>query len=550
MTTQSQNWRIRFMVFVSGAVVMSVELMASRLFAPTFGNSIFVWGSLIGVIMIALSIGYWYGGKQADTNPYFHVLSSIILLSGIFVILIPITAPFVLELVQFLKLGEMYGPLLAAMLLLVIPTALLGMVSPYSIRLVTEDVVKLGSISGSLSSINTAGSIFGTFFTVFVLIPNFGTREILTSLGVVLVVVSLIGRTWKDGVFVFLLVTLLLVPEVFVAGKLRVLGGRVIYRKETPYSTLTVIEKKGPGTLTLFLDDLSHSSMYLNGSNKAVFRYTDYFNIAFAYNPNITEVLFIGGGGFSGPKQFLERYPWVNVDVVEIDPDVVDAAYRFFNVPKDDPRLDVYVMDGRAFLDDAPSYDLIVLDAYSPTYVPFHLMTLEFHSELNEHLNADGVIVSNLITSLVGDTSELLWSEVKTVEQVFPNVYLFPTKNILSSLVQNLIMVVHENQDIISEEEASGNIMQVLPDNSQVMRYYDNLYTGEPAVEGIILVDNFAPVDTLLNPVTKTSYERSGRLNESSFMSQYLLAGLWIISLGAIYFIINSWNRRHQTSSM
>ena len=211
-------WRVRFIAFASGAAVMGVELMASRLFAPAFGDSVFVWGSLIGVIMLALAAGYWLGGRRADRNSSYHELSNIILASGVFVLAIPWAAPYILELIRLTGLGDVYGPLLASMMLLTGPTVLLGMVSPYAVRLSAGDVVSIGSVSGGLSSINTAGSIFGTFFTVFVLIPVFGTREIITSLGVLLVFVSLIGRDWKGKLFLMLVVGLLLLPEALVGA--------------------------------------------------------------------------------------------------------------------------------------------------------------------------------------------------------------------------------------------------------------------------------------------------------------------------------------------
>ena len=528
-------WRVRFIAFASGAAVMGVELMASRLFAPAFGDSVFVWGSLIGVIMLALAAGYWLGGRRADRISSIHELSNIILAAGFLVIAIPWAAPYVIELIRRVGLGDVYGPLLASMLLLTGPTVLLGMVSPYTVRLSADDMVSIGSVSGGLSSVNTAGSIFGTFFTVFVLIPVFGTREIITSLGVVLVFVSLIGRDLKDKLFLIFMVGLLLLPEALVGGRLRVLGGTAVYRKETPYSTLTVVDNTAEGVRYMFLNDMAHSLMYLNGSTKAASRYTDYFNLAFGFNPGITDVLFIGGGGFSGPKQFLEQYPWVNVDVVEIDPFVVEAAYTYFYVPRDEPRLRVYTMDGRSFLDQAGSYDLVVLDAYSHTYVPFHLMTLEFHQLLRRHLNEGGVLVSNLIGSFVGDTSELLWCEVETVAQVYPNVHMFSTLDVPEAMVRNIVMVASSDPKPITDQTFNSSISSALQDPRRALRYYGMLYNGEPFGRRMVLVDNYAPVDTLLNPVTMTRYEESGQLMEASLVNPYVLAGLWALSMAIVY---------------
>ena len=284
MSSIRSSWKIRFIVFLSGAAVMGVELMASRLFAPAYGNSIFVWGGLIGVIMLALASGYWLGGKRADKITSYFALSNIVMGSGAFIILIPLATPYVLELVRILGLGKTYGPLFAAILLLTGPTVLLGMVSPYAVRLSVNNVVNLGAVSGSLSSINTAGSIFGTFFTVFVLIPNFGTREIIYSIGVLLIAGSLIDRSWKEGLFIMFLVFLFLIPAELIGVRLTVLGGKVVHRKETPYSTLTVMDNDKQEIRYMFLNNMAHSAMYLNGSTKAVSRYTDYFNLAYGFN--------------------------------------------------------------------------------------------------------------------------------------------------------------------------------------------------------------------------------------------------------------------------
>jgi len=540
LSSKNKPWQIRFTVFASGAIVMSVEMMASRLFAPSFGDSVFVWGSLIGVIMLALAIGYWQGGKRADKNPNYYTLSHITMLAGFFVILIPSASPFVLELVQLIGLGETYGPLFASIVLLSIPTMLLGMVSPYAVRLSTENIIKVGSTAGNLSTINTVGSILGTFFTVFILIPNFGTREILLSLGVVLIGISLMGRNWRDWLIVLILVSILIFPDVVMGGKLHVIGGTTVYRTESPYSTLTVVDKTND-IRTLYLNNMPHSAMYLNGSEKSVYEYTDYFNLGFGYNPNIKEVLFIGGGGFSSPKHFLERYPWVNVDVVEIDPAVIEIAYEYFRVPKDDSRLNVYNMDGRSFLKNPKNYDLVVLDAYSDTYVPFHLMTFEFHKLLKEHLKPGGVITSNLISSLVGDTSELLWCEVETVKQLYPQVDLYTTRYSSAGLVQNVVMFATTQR--INQTIIDSNIKQSIKNPEQIQNYLNTIYEGKPSAKSFVLYDNYAPVESLLNPVTLTSYEKEGRLKQISVINPYLLSCFWVISLGSVYFLIQRWNR-------
>jgi len=526
---------IRFIVFISGAVVMGVEIMASRLLAPYYGDSVYVWGSLIAVIMTALAIGYRRGGSKADKYSSLFGLTNIMFVAGVFIVMIPLSAPTVLELTRGLGLPPIYEPLLPSAILLSVPTIYLGMVSPYALRLSAKNLDEIGAVSGSLSSLNTVGSIVGTFLTVFFLVPNFGTREIITSMGIVLIAFSLINNSRRYFLAVTLLLVILLIPGNILLGRLIVLGGgNTIYRAETPYSSLSVVDSRLGNTRTMYLNNVPHSAMYINGSATPVYRYTDYFNLAFGYNTNITRVLFIGGGGFSGPKQFLEDYPWVTVDVVEIDPVVVDVAYRFFNVSEANPKLNIYVMDGRKFLEDANVYDLIVLDAYSHTYVPFHLMTNEFMELVDGHLSRNGVLVANIIGSLVGDTSDLLWSMVNTARQNIRYIDLYGTRShIPDSIIQNICMIASK-QEIIPDL-VKMNLESIAA--SRHIRYLANRYTGELSLNALILSDNYAPVEDMLNPVTLTSYDRLGRLEPTNYLNPLFIASLWTISLGGLFVI-------------
>jgi hypothetical protein len=211
---QGSLWSIRLDVFVSGAVVMALEMVGSRLLAPFFGDSVFVWGSLIGVVMTSLALGYYLGGRLADFEPSFRTFSLIIATAGAVIVPIPIFSNTVLEAVLNSGLGERFGPVLASLILLAAPTTLLGMVSPYALRLAASSLKNIGGVSGSLYSVSTGGSIFGTFFTVFVLIPSFGVRSILFALGLVLMATSLLGLAWNQRLStVLFMVVVLLLPS-------------------------------------------------------------------------------------------------------------------------------------------------------------------------------------------------------------------------------------------------------------------------------------------------------------------------------------------------
>jgi len=492
---------------------MALELLGSRLLAPVFGNSIFVWGSLIGVVLAALSIGYYLGGKVADRKPDFQTLSLLIFVAGLLVIILPALAPPLFDSVVRLGIGDRYSPLLATAALLGPPSILLGMVSPYAIRLAAKSFEKLGRASGNLYALSTLGSIVGTFVTVFVLIPEFGVNKIVLSLGVTLLVVAFFGLGFRLKVFVLLV--LLVVPlaaPYMVSRRLTVAAytlalGDTIYETDTPYHHLLVADSYDPvhqSTVRyLILDDNLHSAMDLKNPERTVFEYTDYFHLGFLINLNITRVLFIGGGGFTGPKAFLRDYPNVTVDVAEIDPEVIRVAEQYFAVNASNPRLHIYNEDGRIFLQENPQkYDLVVLDAYSKSYVPFHLMTAEFFQETATHLTADGVIISNLIAGTSGDTARLLMAEVKTMTTAFPEVYIFPVRGADYQDPQNVIILATMLSSPLTKADFSNLAASTTTVRIPALRDYVTNYFSLDTGNAPVLTDNYAPVETLLNPLT------------------------------------------------
>ncbi|MBS7652386.1 MAG: fused MFS/spermidine synthase [Candidatus Bathyarchaeia archaeon] len=530
-------WVLRVQVFASGAVVMALELVGSRILAVDFGSSIFVWGGLIGVILTALSLGYSYGGRLADRILSYTVLSSIIFSSGLLILFIPHISPLAVDLALRLGLGERYGPIMVTALLMGLPTFLLGMVSPYAIKLAAGSLTGLGRVAGNLYAISTLGSIAGTFGTVFILIPIMDVRSIISLLGVVLLASSAVSLGRGPRILLILVLLVLYSPVNSILMGAQVIYGSRVFEKETPYSHLEVVDSGG--VRTLYLNGLPHSAMYLNGSRELVFPYTRYFALGFLFKEDAGRVLFVGGGGFSGPKRFLQDYEEVEVDVVEIDPDVIEVARRYFDL-KDDPRLTVYNEDGRRYLQRIEKrYDLVVLDAYSKTYVPFHLMTHEFFKLLHERLSDDGVIISNLIASLVGDTANLFWAEYRTISQVFPSIYIFPTSDTGPGWVQNIILVASKNPNNLTEEMLKERAhMSGKVDQKEATELLSRLWKGPlRAEEAPILLDNFAPVEALLNPITgkpyalESEYEMSRpsiKWVESSNMAIALLAAILI----------------------
>jgi hypothetical protein len=166
-------------VFVSGAVLMSLEIAGSRILAPNFGSSIFVWGSLISVVMTALSIGYYWGGWLSAREPSYGKLAILLVIPGIVIFFLPFLYPAINDWIASIDLGNRLSPLFACGVLFLVPGVFLGTVSPYVIRLAATKLSTVGSTAGTLYAVSTAGSIFGTLITAFYLIPVLGVSNII-----------------------------------------------------------------------------------------------------------------------------------------------------------------------------------------------------------------------------------------------------------------------------------------------------------------------------------------------------------------------------------
>ncbi|MCH8022659.1 MAG: fused MFS/spermidine synthase [Thaumarchaeota archaeon] len=233
MPLNTMAWRLRFDVFIAGAIVMALEIAGSRILAPFFGNTIFVWGSLIGVVLAALSLGYFLGGRLADKSASFFQFSVILLAAGLSILVMSVSSPLILESVFAINLGVRYGPLLATSILLIIPGTLLGMVSPYAVKLSAENLEKIGGTSGNVYSLSTIGSIFGTFMTVFILIPELGVRSILFALGLTLVAISLLGLDNFSRGLVVIVILIASVPALPLSLGSTFRSGDLVFEKDS-----------------------------------------------------------------------------------------------------------------------------------------------------------------------------------------------------------------------------------------------------------------------------------------------------------------------------
>ena len=481
-------------VFICGAVVMIFELAGSRVLGPYFGTSIFVWSSLIGIILGSLSLGYYLGGKIADRKPDFNSLSLIIFLSSIFIGLTVLIKDPLLAFLQANFADIKISSVFASLIIFLPASLLLGMVFPYATKLKLNSLNKSGSTVGNLYAISTAGSIAGTFLAGFYLIPQFGTNKLLIVLSMTLIVVS-ITLSAKQ-----LTKTKLLVLIIFLSGWMATNQLNSIYEKngfidiDTAYNRVRIYNYKdittGKLVKIMSINNENHSSMFLD-SDSLVNEYTKYYHLVKHFNPNFKRALMLGGAGYSYPKDYLLKYPESTIDVVEIDPTVTELAKKYFNL-KENPRLNIYHEDGRVYLNATQKkYDVIFGDAFASRYsVPYQLTTKEAVQKAYNILNNDGLVILNIVSSLEGKSGEFLRAEYATYKDVFPQVYLFPvTAPNNEKKVQNIILMALKSE--IHPVFSS--------DNPEISEYLQHLWKKGVNPDMPILTDNCAPVEYYIN---------------------------------------------------
>lgn len=493
-------------VFVSGAVLMALEIAGSRVLAPHFGSSIFVWGSLISVVMTALSIGYYWGGWLSAREPSYGKLATLLVIPGIAIFFLPFIYPAVNEWIAGIDLGTRLSPLAACGALFLFPGVFIGTVSPYVIRMAATQLHTVGSTAGTLYAVSTCGSIFGTLLTAFYLIPVLGVSNIIHSLGITLVCLSLVvvplmrqrrvtmARAVTVSLLLFGALDMLWTP---------VAWAKTLLQKDSFYHRIRV-EEDGEARY-MYFDRTLQSAMTLKDPAALRLVYSRYTSLGVTFRPDAKRMLIIGLGGGSIPKKFNKEFPNLVIDAIELDPEVIKVAKDYFNV-KENKNLNLHAQDGRLFLTRTQhQYDIIMLDAYFTDAMPFHLATKEFFALAQKKLTPNGIVVANLISAVTGPSGKIARSFVRTKRQVFPQTYIFASRrpdNVSLETIQNVIVISTRDKQRVDIKEivkrAAALDKGLFPDPIQdiAVAYYDR-----PLPEDVpILTDDYAPTDNLLNP--------------------------------------------------
>jgi predicted membrane-bound spermidine synthase len=496
-------------VFVSGMVSLAVEMAASRLLGNYFGTSNLVWASIIGLILIYLTAGYFIGGRWADRSPSYKTFFSILAWSSLAIGLVPLISRPILRLAaeafDNLQLGVLMGSFASVMILFIVPVTLLGMASPFAIRLSIEDKESAGRVSGQIYAVSTLGSFIGTFLPVLVLVPLLGTYRSFLVLSAILMLFALLGlyliNKWRGLLPYSWMPIVLIVLFIFgVTGSDKKTTG-MVFEGESTYNYIQVLQE-GEFTLLRLNEGQGIHSIYspntlnYNGPWEQVIS-APFFNPAPVTTDAITNAAIVGLAAGTTSRELLAVFPNIKVDGIEIDPLIVDVGNQYFAMQNE--RLNVIIQDGRWALENSPQqYDIISVDAYRPPYIPWHMTTVEFFQIVFDHLDADGVMVINV--GRAPTDRRLVDTLAATIQTVFPTIYI-------SDLSGSFNTLIFASKQQTSIENFRANFVYLLQDETTpplLLEVMAATYEGLqpiPAASGLVFTDDRAPVEHVTNSI-------------------------------------------------
>jgi spermidine synthase len=432
-----------FTVFISGMTTLAAELAAGRLIGNVFGTSNIVWASIIGLILIYLTLGYFLGGKWADANPTPAALYRVLAWGAFTLGLVPYIAGPVLRAAatafETLQVGILGASFIAVLVLFVVPVTLLGTISPFAIRLSMDDTSRAGQTSGQIYAISTLGSFIGTFLPTLVTIPAIGTKNTFLVFSLLLLFVALagLGKFARRGdmlKYLWMPVVIAIVAVLSSGQALKSSSGQ-IYETESAYNYIQVAEQNGFTILRLNEGQGVHSiyhpdTLQYNGPWDQ-FLVSPYF-YANRKPADIERVAIVGLAAGTTARQLTAVYGEVPIDGFEIDPKIVEVGQKYFGMTM--PNLNVEIGDGRLRLEQSPhKYDIIAVDAYRPPYIPPHMTTQEFFQIAASHLTEDGVLTLNS-ASVPGDR-RLIDGLATTMATIFPSIYTVDIPGSLNTMI-------------------------------------------------------------------------------------------------------------------
>jgi len=538
---QCEVIKANIVVFISSFCILVIEIVAGRIMAPYVGVSLYTWTSIIGVVLAGISIGAYLGGLIADRYPHASTLGWLLFISGLGAFSIsPLT-----NLVggAYFQTSLMVRILLITTIIFFVPSCILGMISPVVVKLALKNLEKTGNVVGKIYAFSTLGSILGTFATGFFLISWMGTRTILLTMGVILILCAPIFGNFlsrKRALIRFVLILLfffvLFLPLAVWVGNaaidseervipsspleaMKTLYGLAFafpkdddtyFYKESDYYTIKLkkdhTRSDGAPLESLVLDHLVHSYTDLNDPFHLEYEYIQIYEEVVRWQSekrNLFKALFIGGGGYTFPRFIEAKYPKAEIDVVEIDPEITKVVHQYLGIPKDS-RIHSFNEDGRWFVMNCKEkgrYDFIFGDAFNDLSIPYHLTTKEFANQLKALLKPDGLLLANVIDSF--KAGQFMPSYIRTLEEVFGkgNVYLITLTSDVDHMGISTYVVVASPKTLdmdnfvktIQRKDGKEMTSYVMP-RERLQQYLQERYS-------IVLSDDYVPVDNLIAPI-------------------------------------------------
>ena len=494
-----------FTVFISGMTTLAAELAAARLIGNVFGTSNLVWASIIGLILIYLSVGYFLGGKWADANPTPGALYRVLAWGAFTLGLVPYIAGPVLRSAatafEVLQVGILGASFIAVLILFSVPITLLGTISPFAIRLSVDDTSHAGQTSGQIYAISTLGSFIGTFLPTLVTIPAIGTTKTFLLFSLILLFVALAGlgkyANRREMLKLFWMPVVLAIIAVLFAGQSLKHNTGQVYETESAYNYIQVAQQNGYTILKLNEGQGVHSiyspnTLQYNGPWDQ-FLVSPYF-YANRKPADVKRVAIIGLAAGTTARQMTAVYGDIPIDGYELDPEIVEVGKKYFGMTM--PNLNIHIGDGRLGLEQSPyKYDIIAVDAYRPPYIPAHMTTQEFFEIVAAHLTDNGVLTINS-ASVPGDR-RLINGLATTMGTIFPSIYTVDIPGTLNTMI-------FATKQKTQPENFAVNLVTLSQDPtvhplliSSMQTTFANLKSGYEMTT--VFTDDHAPIEWIVN---------------------------------------------------
>lgn len=506
-TRTTRNY-LFIITFLSGMTSLAVEFAASRLLGNVFGTSNIVWASIIGLILIYLTLGYWLGGKLADRSPKIETLLLILIWAGFTVGLVPIISRPVLSIsanaFDQLEIPILFGSFAAVLILFSVPVTLLGVASPFVIKLLLTDTGKTGGVAGKISAVSTLGSFVGTFVTVIILIPLIGTYRTFLTLSLTMIATVLLGflliKQYKYFLIYFWMPLIVIGLLIFgVKGTDKNSQG-LIYETESAYNYIQVLQQgdyrflrlnEGQGVHSIY-----HPTEYFYGGPWSQVLVAPYFNPSPINPSQVNRIAILGLAAGTTARQASVVYPGAKVDGFEIDPEIIRVGETYFGMNL--PNLNAISEDARwGITKNEHRYDIISIDAYNPPYIPAHMTTIEFFRVVRSHLSTSGVMVINVGRS--PSDRDLINALSTTINQVFPKVFItdipesFNTMIFATNNYDASWDYFDQNMTHLVESQASDILVKA--GNITLMGKVSGYETSK------IFTDDLAPIEWMTNKI-------------------------------------------------